>query len=176
MLNFPVHWWREEELMEAPTNDKELLEAAIEHAEYRSTILIHGTAAAEAQAQVAAWLKQLLAQKYPEPLSTEDNVTSLDDHRIRAEKEFEDEQVAYLEVLWGKKTYSFNAAVRDLELMRRGQDDGSLRPPETSWEAEHVVFHVRSLANDLARFWNQDHLVREEDDRPETPKPTEDPA
>lgn len=92
------------------------------------------------------------------------NVTSLAEHRIRAEEEFEDEQVAYIEALWGKNTYAFNAAVRDLEGMRRGKDDGSLRPPMTYYEAEHMVLHVRALANDLARHFNMPDMVRAEDD------------
>jgi hypothetical protein len=99
------------------------------------------------------------------------NLFSLDEHRIRNEREFEDEQVAYLEVLWGSKTWAFNAAVRNLEELRRGAGDKSLRPPQTYWEAAHMVLHVRALANDLARFWNLEELVREEDDlgKPKTP-------
>jgi hypothetical protein len=88
----------------------------------------------------------------------------LDEHRIRAEEEFKDEQVAYVEALWGRDSYAFNAAVRDLEKMRRGEDDGSLRPPVTYYEAEHLVRHVRALANDMARHFNLSDLIREEDD------------
>jgi len=91
-------------------------------------------------------------------------VISLDEHRIRTEREFEDDQVAYVEALWGKETFAYNVAVRDLEAMRRGDDDGSLRPPETTHEAVHMVAHVRALANDLARHFGLDFLVREEDD------------
>jgi len=91
-------------------------------------------------------------------------VTNLDDVRIRVGREFEDEQVAYVEALWGKKTYAFNAAIRDLEAMRRGKDDGTLRKPETYHEGMLLVHHVRALANDLARNFGMDHLVREDDD------------
>jgi len=96
-------------------------------------------------------------------------VTNLDDVRIRAGKEFEDEQVAYVEALWGKTTYAFNAAVRDLEGMRRGTDDGTLRRPETYYEGQLLVGHVRALANDLARNFGMDHMVREGDDLEKKP-------
>jgi hypothetical protein len=91
-------------------------------------------------------------------------IVSLDEHRIRVEREFEDNSVAYVEALWGEETFAFNAAIRDLEGMRRGQDDGSLRPPETTHEAISLVLHCRSLANDLARHFGLDHMVREHDD------------
>jgi len=98
-------------------------------------------------------------------VSDEDpKVVSLDDHRIRIERDFDDDSVAYVEALWGKETFAFNAAIRDMELMRRGQDDGSLRPPETVYEGTLMVLHVRSLANDLARHFGLDELVRDEDD------------
>lgn len=105
------------------------------------------------------------------------NLFQLDEYRIRAAHEFEDEQVAYLEVLWGKSTWAFNAAIRNLEELRRGSGDKSLRPPQTYWEAAHVVLHVRALANDLARFWALDDLIRPEDDLgvSETPKPGDAP-
>ena len=91
-------------------------------------------------------------------------VVGLDEFRIRSEEEFKDEQVAYLEVLWGVTTFAFNAAIRDLELMRRGRDDGALRPPETYHETLHLILHVRALANDLARMADMEELVRKEDD------------
>lgn len=94
------------------------------------------------------------------------NVVNLDEHRIRAEGEFEGEAMAYVEALWGRETHSFNAAVRDLEAMRRGTEDPSkpLRPPETYHEAIHIILHVRALANDLARHFGIDDVVRPEDD------------
>jgi hypothetical protein len=162
MLNFPHHWWREEDLMPAEPTDKEKLESAVEvwqkHAE---------ACPSPENEQLVSWLSQLLMLKHPEPLAKEGKVASLDEHRIRVDKEFEHDLVAYLEVTWGKETFAFNAACRDLELMRRGKDDGTLRSPETEWEAAQMIFNVRSLANDLARFWNQDHLVRPGDDNPE---------
>jgi hypothetical protein len=91
-------------------------------------------------------------------------VVDLDEHRIRVEREFEDDSIAYIEALWGKETFAFNAAIRDLEAMRRGKDDGSLRPPETTHEAIMLVLHCRSLANDLARHFGLDHMVIERDD------------
>jgi len=91
-------------------------------------------------------------------------IVDLDEHRIRLEREFEDDSVAYIEALWGKETFAFNAAIRDLEGMRRGQDDGSLRPPETTHEAIMLVLHCRSLANEMARHFGLDHMVREADD------------
>lgn len=104
-----------------------------------------------------------------EPLEKEEEnptVVNLDEHRIRTEGEFVGEAMAYVEALWGKETHSFNAAVRDLEAMRRGTEDPTkpLRPPETYHEAIHIVLHVRALANDLARHFGVENLVRESDD------------
>lgn len=100
----------------------------------------------------------------------ESKVVSLDDHRIRTQREFDDDMVAYVECLWGKKTFAFNAAVRDLEKMRRGEEDRTLRPPETDWEALHVARHVRALANDILRHFGLEAFVRKEDDIPERPQ------
>jgi hypothetical protein len=91
-------------------------------------------------------------------------VVSLDDHRIRAEAEFQDEQVAYVEALWGRESFAFNVAIRDLEAMRRGEDDKALRHPATHYEKLHMVLHVRALANDLARHFGMEELVRPVDD------------
>jgi len=90
----------------------------------------------------------------------------LADVRAREEREFQDEQVAYLEALWGKSTFAFDLAVRDLEAMRRDTEDPRmpLRPPETYYETEHMIKHVRALANDIARFYGMPELVRDEDD------------
>ena len=92
------------------------------------------------------------------------NIVSLDAHRVRVEQEFEGESVAYVEALWGKTSFGYNAAIRDLESMRRGEDDGSLRPPQTYHEVFHLVAHVRSLANDLARHFRVEDLIRPDDD------------
>lgn len=92
------------------------------------------------------------------------NLIVLDDIRIREEQEFEDEKVAYVEALWGRETFAFNAAIRDLEAMRRGHEDLTLRSPQTYHEAVHLILHVRALANDLARHFAMEDLVRPEDD------------
>lgn len=91
-------------------------------------------------------------------------VVDLDQHRIRVENEFEDNTIAYVEAIWGESTFGFNAAIRDLELMRQGKDDGSLRPPETEHEAMMLVLHCRALANDLARHFKLSGMIREHDD------------
>lgn len=93
-----------------------------------------------------------------------ENVVFLEEHRIRSEQEFSDEQVAYVEALWGRETWAFNVAIRDLEVMRRGSEDKSLRPPETYHEVEQVVRHIRALANEVSRFYGIEDLVRREDD------------
>lgn len=106
-------------------------------------------------------------------MSNDDNdkVVSLDDFRIRLDREFEDEQVAYVEALWGKESFAYNAAIRDLEAMRRGEDDKALRPPETYHEVYLLVLHVRALANDVARHYGLHDLVRAEDDVGQAPTP-----
>lgn len=150
-------------------DEKTLLDEAIAHAEDISCNL-GGEGNAECReehAQLAAWLRELRDIKFPEPLPVPaGNVVSLDEHRIRSETEFLDEQVAYVEALWGKETVAFNAAVRDLEAMRRGQEEPGhpLRPPVTYHEAIHLVLHVRALANDLARHFGLDDQVRSADD------------
>jgi hypothetical protein len=102
----------------------------------------------------------------PDPSTVEGEmvVTDLDEVRIRLGVDLKTEAIAYVEAVWGKETYGFNAAIRDLEAMRRGRDDGTLRRPETYYEGMLLVHHVRALANDLARNFGMDHLVREEDD------------
>jgi len=51
----------------------------------------------------------------PEIEEEDEDLTILDDHRIRKESEFTDDMVAYVEGLWGRKTFAFNVAVRNLE-------------------------------------------------------------
>lgn len=99
-------------------------------------------------------------------MSDERKIVNLDEHRIRVEREFEDEMVAYVEALWGEKSFAFNVAIRDLEEMRRGTEEESkpLRPPETTHEAIMMVLHIRALANDVARHFGLDHMVIERDD------------
>jgi len=92
-------------------------------------------------------------------------IVNLEDHRIRLEREFEDDSVAYIEALWGKETFAWNAAIRDLEKIRRGNDEEKeLRPPETTHEGIMLVLHCRALANEMARHFGLDHMVREHDD------------
>ena len=97
-------------------------------------------------------------------MSDEKNIFSLEEHRIRSQGEFQDRQVAYVEALWGEETMAFNLAIRDLEAMRRGTGDLSLRSPETYHEVYLLVCHIRSLANDVADFYGLKELVRREDD------------
>jgi hypothetical protein len=104
----------------------------------------------------------------PQPVTegNPDGVVSLDEHRIRSEAEMDSELVLYLEGVWGKETVGFNVAIRDLEAMRRGTEEPGLplRIPETDHEVIHAVLHIRALANDVARHFNLEHLVRESDD------------
>jgi hypothetical protein len=145
------------------TDEKALLEQTIEQRLYMAENFPDNP---EYQRE-AAWLVELREIKYPTPLPPpSEGVVSLDQYRIRAEQEFEDEQVAYVEALWGKETYAFNVAIRDLEGMRRGTEDLTkpLRTPQTYHEALHMVLHVRALGNDLARHFGLDDLVRPVDD------------
>lgn len=92
-------------------------------------------------------------------------VLDFNEKRLRQEREFDGEAVAYVEAVWGRETFAVDFAVRDLELMRRGLDKTkTLRPPQTDYEAELIVRHVRDLANDIARSTGQAHLIRPEDD------------
>ena len=72
--------------------------------------------------------------------------------------------VAYIEGIWGTDAYGWNAVIVDIEEMRRGGEDLPLRPPETSYEVELLIRHMRALANDIARQSNMNHLIREQDD------------
>ena len=94
----------------------------------------------------------------------DDKVVSLD--RGRALREFEgDVKVAHVEAMWGERTFVVDAQIRDLEAMRRGTEPESkpLRDPETVYEAEVLIGHIRWLANFLADQWGLAHLVRVED-------------
>lgn len=145
-------------------NERNKLEAAITHADEVALENL-GTPCGQEHKQLAQWLRQLHAYKHPldEPGET---VVDLQDRKDRTEQEA-DESVLYVEALWGKKTTGFNVAIRDLEGMRRGTEAPGmeLRPPETDYEAVHAILHIRALANDAARFYELDHLVREGDDR-----------
>lgn len=143
------------------------LNDAIAHAEEVSARECD-TSCGDDHRQLALWLRELRDIKFPAPLSEpEPNLVDLDDHRIRTEREFEGESMAYVEALWGRETVAFNAAVRDLEAIRRGTEDPAkpLRPPETYHEALHLIYHVRSLANDLARHFGIEDVIRIGDDR-----------
>lgn len=86
--------------------------------------------------------------------------------RVRALRDFDDDtRTAYIEMLWGERTFAVHAAIRDLEAMRRGteQPDRPLRDPETVYEAEILLARIRWTANYLAREWGLEHRVRPED-------------
>ena len=86
--------------------------------------------------------------------------------RVRALRDFDDDvRTAYVEVLWGERTFAVHAAIRDLEAMRRGTERPGrpLRDPETVYEAEVLLSRVRWVANYLAREWGLEHRVRPED-------------
>lgn len=97
-------------------------------------------------------------------MADDDKVVRLDD--VRKLREFDhDPSVAYFEVLWGEQTFAVNAAIRDLEAMRRGVEDEEkpLREPETVFEAEVLLKRLRWVTNYLAREWGLEHLVRSDD-------------
>lgn len=100
------------------------------------------------------------------PDDPDDMADVIDLNRIRVIRDFEDdEKVAYIEALWGTKTFAMSVAIRDLEAMRRGTEspEKPLREPETTYEAELMVKHLRWLANHMARGWSLEYLVRDED-------------
>ena len=105
-------------------------------------------------------------------MDDDDKVVSLD--RLRTLRDFEGEdKLLYVEILWGESgAFAVNAAVRDMEAMRRGTEDPSkpLRDPETVFEAESILRRLRYVANCLAREWGLDEQVRPADwmhDEPE---------
>ena len=69
--------------------------------------------------------------------------------------------LAYVEAVWGPNVYGYNAYTVDMEAHRRGESPSqlSLRHPETDYERELIVRHVRALANDLARQFNRPDLI-----------------
>lgn len=94
----------------------------------------------------------------------EEKLAHFEDKRLRDERDWETDPVAYVEAVWGPTSYAFDAAIRDLEALRRGLPTEGLRPPETHYEAVMLVRHVRALANNLARHFGATELVREGDD------------
>lgn len=146
-------------------SERTQLDAAIIQQDALATANL-GNPEGQAAKQMAQWLRQLHAWKFP--LEDEDeDVVSLDEHRLRDEREFEENIMFYVEATWGAETVGFNVACRDLEGIRRGTEapGRELRPPETTYEAIQSVLHLRALANKLAMFFNLEHLVREEDDK-----------
>lgn len=154
------------------SDEKQLLDEAITQAE-AAAVKHDGTALGEENLQRFKWLSELREIKYPTPIPEGSNVVSLDDHRIRSEGEFKDEMVAFVECMWGRESYAFNVAIRDLEGMRRGADDKALRHPQTYHEALHMILHTRGLANDIARHFGLTDLVRPVDDLGTEEKPDE---
>lgn len=99
-----------------------------------------------------------------EPLPKNDKVVALEDYRIRSENDLGSDVVCVVEFIWSRTKFGWNVFVRDLEDMRRGKGDGHLRPPETHHEVTLAVLHIRAGANDLARHFGLDYLIKEEDD------------
>jgi len=96
--------------------------------------------------------------------SDDSNVVHLDS--VRKLREFEsDPSVLYIELLWGERTFAVNAAIRDLEAMRRGIEERGvpLRDPETTFETQVIIDRMRWIANYLARQWGLEERVRPED-------------
>lgn len=97
---------------------------------------------------------------------TDDDSKVVSLNRVRALRDFEgDDMVAYVEILWGEHTFAVHTAIRDLEAMRRGAEEGDkpLRDPETVFEAQVLVDRIRWVANFLARQWEIEDKVRPED-------------
>jgi hypothetical protein len=104
-------------------------------------------------------------------MQDEPKIIDLDKYRLRLAAEgkpgvpdLDTEPVAYVEAIWGKDAYGWNAVIVDIEAMRRGAEDLPLRPPETSYEIELLIRHLRALTNDIARQHRMNHLIREGDD------------
>ena len=100
------------------------------------------------------------------------NIVDLDKYRLTLAAEgkpgvpdLDTDPVAYFEAIWGTDAVGWNAIIVDIEKMRvQGKEGLPLRPPETSYEVELIVRHLRSLANDICRQHRLNHLVREGDD------------
>lgn len=98
------------------------------------------------------------------PDSTEPKVVDLE--RVRAIRSFkEDESIAYVELLWGSRSFAVHAAIRDLDAMRNGTEpeDKPLREPETMFEMEVLIRRIRWTANYLALTWGADQMIVPED-------------
>lgn len=197
MLNFPDHWWQPEELSPVDSiksnferlfnavqemwgrrydTDPDEIPEPHEGPSHGCPVAVNLGHLAVAHAEALALAAELTPDLYEEykgfPGEVDSSKVVLDiaDKKLRHEREFESEAVAYIEAIWGKQTFAFDAAIRDLEAMRRNSEDKSLRPPETDYEAELLIRHVRDLANEMCRLLNQSHLIRPEDDiRKESP-------
>jgi hypothetical protein len=144
--------------------EQEKLERAIRNA-HRLIESREGQDDQQDAVDIARWLEQLHALRFP-PGDEDEQVVDLDGHRVRSEREFEDEQMLYIEVLWGKETFAYDIAIRDIEKMRRGTENPTkpLRPPETDYEIELAIKHIRWFANEVARLSGNEDWVRPEDD------------
>jgi hypothetical protein len=100
------------------------------------------------------------------------NLVDLDKYRIRLAAEgkpgvpdLDTDPVAYFEAVWGTDAFGWNAIIVDIEKMRvQGKEGLPLRPPETTYEVELIVRHLRSLANDICRQHRLNHIIKPEDD------------
>jgi hypothetical protein len=146
------------------STEQEKLERAIKNA-HRLVESRKGEEGYEEAVDVARWLEQLHAIQFP-PEEEEQQVVDLEDHRIRKGREFEGEQMLYIEALFGKETFAYDVAIRDIEAIRQGREDPTkpLRPPATDYEVELVIKHIRWLANEVARLSENEDWVRPEDD------------
>ena len=98
------------------------------------------------------------------PDSDEPKVVDLE--HVRAIRSFEDdESMAYVELLWGKRSFAVHAAIRDLDAMRNGteSEEKPLREPETMFEMEVLIRRIRWTANFLALTWGADQMIVPED-------------
>lgn len=93
-------------------------------------------------------------------------IIDLDQHRIKLALEgkpgtpdLDVDPIAYFEVVWGPEAYGWNAVTVDMEALRAGGKNLPLRPPETSYEVELIVRHLRNLANDIAKQHRLNHLL-----------------
>jgi len=82
----------------------------------------------------------------------------------KADLDLDGNPLAYVEAIWGHSVYGYNAYTVDMEAHRRGDTDLQLRAPETDYEKELLIQHIRALANDIARKFNRTELIRSEDD------------
>lgn len=104
-------------------------------------------------------------------MSDSSNIVDLDQYRIRIKKGSDDDgydldlhPLAYFEAVWSAESFGWNTLTVDMEAYRKGQRNLPLRQPETTYEYELIIRHLRGVANDLCRQQNLLHLVHPEDD------------